>query len=63
VKVTGIRHDDKIRIIVACAMIGRYLSHVDDYLGEKAAIEDLARRQVGEHGFPSSEVAVSQPGG
>jgi hypothetical protein len=36
-------------------MIGRYLFHVDDYLGEKAAIEDLARK----HGFPSSEVAVN----
>jgi S-adenosylmethionine synthetase len=59
VKIMGIRHDDKVLITVACAMIGRYLFHVDDYLGEKAAIEDLARRQAAEHGFPSPEVAVN----
>jgi S-adenosylmethionine synthetase len=59
VKIMAIRHDDKVRITVACAMIGRYLFHVDDYLGEKAAIEDLARRQAAEHGFPSSDVAVN----
>ena len=31
----GIRCGDDVHITVACAMIGRYLGHGDDYLREK----------------------------
>ena len=59
VKVMGVRCGDEVRITVACAMIGRYLARMDDYLGEKAALEALVRRQAAEHGFASPDVAIN----
>ena len=59
VKVMGIRRGEKVHITVACAMIGRYLVHIDDYLQEKTAIEDLVHRQAVEHGFQPPDVAVN----
>jgi S-adenosylmethionine synthetase len=59
VKVMGIRCDGQVHITVACAMIGRYLVHIDDYLREKTAIEDLVHRQAAEHGFQSPDAAVN----
>ena len=59
VKVMAIRCGGDVEIIVACAMIGRHLRDTDDYLKEKAAIAELARRQAVEHGFQSPEVAVN----
>jgi S-adenosylmethionine synthetase len=59
VKVMGIRYGDNVQIIVACAMIGRYLVHIDDYLREKTAIEDIVSKQSAEHGFPSPDVAIN----
>jgi len=55
----AIRCGGDVEIIVACAMIGRHLRDTDDYLKEKAAIAELARRQAVEHGFQSPEVAVN----
>jgi S-adenosylmethionine synthetase len=40
-------------------MIGRYLRHVDDYLGEKRKIENLARELAVRHGFSSCEIAIN----
>lgn len=59
VKVMGVRYGNNIQIIVACAMIGRYLVNLDDYLREKVAIEDIVIKQSAEHGFPSPEVAIN----
>jgi S-adenosylmethionine synthetase len=59
VKVMGIRQGDAVELTVACAMIGRYLRHLDDYLAEKHKIENLARALAAEHGFSSCEVAVN----
>jgi S-adenosylmethionine synthetase len=41
VKVMGIRCGDSVQLTVSCAMIGRYLAHMDDYLTETAALEKL----------------------
>jgi len=38
----AIRRYEAVDLTVACAMIGRYLSHMDDYLAEKAG-----RRRAG----------------
>ena len=35
VKVMGIRRGATVDLTIACAMIGRHLSHMDDYLAEK----------------------------
>jgi len=59
VKVMGIRRGTTVDLTVACAMIGRYLAHIDDYLAEKAAIEQMVRKLSIEHGFPASEVRVN----
>jgi S-adenosylmethionine synthetase len=59
VKVMGIRCGDRVQLTVSCAMIGRYLAHMDDYLGQKAALEKLVQAIAAEHGFATCEVAVN----
>jgi S-adenosylmethionine synthetase len=59
VKVMGVRCGDRVRLTVSCAMIGRYLANMDDYLGEKAALARLAHGLAAEHGFAECEVAVN----
>lgn len=58
-KVMGIRRGTTVRLTVACAMIGRHLAHIDDYMAEKASLAELARELAEEHGFPSCEVSVN----
>jgi S-adenosylmethionine synthetase len=55
----GIAHNRKVVLTVACALIGRYLSHMDDYLSEKSAIATLAADVASRHGFPDCEVHVN----
>lgn len=59
IKVMGIRSGNAVRLTVACAMIGRHLAHLDDYLAEKAAIQTLAQELASQHGFADCEVAVN----
>jgi S-adenosylmethionine synthetase len=59
IKVMGIRRGNDINLTIACAMIGRYLAHVDDYLEEIAAIETIARDLAQQHGFARSEIGVN----
>ncbi|MBW2232318.1 MAG: methionine adenosyltransferase [Deltaproteobacteria bacterium] len=42
VKVMGVRVADRIQLTVGCAMIGRYLEHIDDYLAAKVVLAGLA---------------------
>lgn len=63
VKVMGIRYGTTVRLTVACAMIGRYLAHIDDYLAEKAAVAQMVQELSIEHGFPASEVRVNTADG
>jgi S-adenosylmethionine synthetase len=58
-KVMGLRSGSMVHLTVACAMIGRYLAHIDDYLGEKAAIEKTIVELATEHGFSRCEVKVN----
>ena len=44
VKVMGIRQGGAVQLTVACAMIGRYLRHLDDYLAERHKIEQSGAR-------------------
>ncbi len=59
IKVMGVRHGEKVVLTIACAMIGRHLSHMDDYLAEKATVAALARDLAAEHGFAACEVCVN----
>jgi S-adenosylmethionine synthetase len=55
----GIRRGTTLDITVACAMIGRYLSYIDDYLAEKAAIAELVRSQAVEQGFEDCTTGIN----
>jgi S-adenosylmethionine synthetase len=59
VKVMGIRCGDRVQLTVSCAMIGRYLTSIDDYLGQKAVLESLVHGIAAEHGFGECRVAVN----
>jgi S-adenosylmethionine synthetase len=59
VKVMGIRCGQTVQLTVACAMIGRYLGHLDDYLAQKIAIEKLVQGLAAKHGFSSCAVSVN----
>lgn len=59
VKVMGIRRGGSVQVTVACAMIGRHLRGIDDYLAEKAAVEQTVRLLVAEHGFAKCQTAIN----
>ncbi len=59
IKILGIRQASEVQLTIACAMVGRFLSHIDDYLAEKAALETFLRNLAIEHGFPLCSVNVN----
>ena len=59
VKVMGVRNGETVDLTVACAIIGRHVVHLDDYLAEKASLEKLVRELAAHHGFASARVAVN----
>lgn len=44
---------------IACAMIGRHLRHMDDYMGAKASLTELARKAASVRGFEDCHVEVN----
>jgi S-adenosylmethionine synthetase len=63
VKVMAIRSADRIEITVACAMIGRFLTNINEYLEQKILLEKLVRDLAAEHGFPACNVGVNTADG
>jgi S-adenosylmethionine synthetase len=59
IKIMGVRRGNDVTLTIACAMIGRYLAHIDDYLQETNAIETIAREMVQQQGFARCEVGVN----
>jgi len=59
VKVMGLRCGNRVRLTIACAMIGRHLANIDDYLSQKAALAQLVQTLAAERGFPACEVDVN----
>jgi S-adenosylmethionine synthetase len=59
IKVMGVRHGEAVNLTIACAMIGRHLAHIDDYLAEKDAVAELGRGLAIEHGFATCDVVVN----
>jgi S-adenosylmethionine synthetase len=59
VKIMGVRCGTRVELTVACAMIGRYLMHIDDYRAEKCALADLLRAEATREGFPECDVTVN----
>ena len=59
IKVMGVRRGDTVRLTIACAMIGQYLTGIDDYLAQKTAIQKIADELSAQHGFTAAHVAVN----
>jgi S-adenosylmethionine synthetase len=59
IKIMGVRNGAAVQLTIACATIGGFLSHIDDYFDEKTAIEGLMRNLALEHGFPQCSVNVN----
>ena len=59
VKIMAVRFGQTVELTIACAMIGRFLAHFDDYLGVKHTLAALAVQLAGEHGFSSCHVGVN----
>ena len=59
IKVMGVRHGDTVRLTIACAMIGQYLTGIDDYLAQKTAIQKIADELSAQHGFTATHAAVN----
>lgn len=59
VKVMGVPIGRSLHLTVACAMIGRYLDRIADYLAEKIELESLVRDLAMQHGFPACDVRIN----
>src|SRR5450759_1498870 len=59
IKVMAVRSADSVTITVACAMIGRFLANIEEYLEQKILLEKLVRDLAIEHGFPTCNVGVN----
>jgi S-adenosylmethionine synthetase len=59
IKVMGVRQGSTVRLTVACAIIGRHVRHLDDYLGEKALIKEAVETIVIQSGLEAGEIAIN----
>ena len=59
VKVLAVRNGSAVQLTIACAMIGRHLPHIDDYLAEKAAIKKLTQALADQHGFGTDAIEIN----
>lgn len=57
--IMAVRRADAVRITVACAMIGRFILKLDDYLEQKAELTSIVHGLAGEHGFSNCGVSVN----
>jgi S-adenosylmethionine synthetase len=59
VKIMALRKGNMVHLTVACAMIGRYLANMDDYLAEKARVEKAVLDHAMRESFSACEVSVN----
>jgi S-adenosylmethionine synthetase len=59
VKIMGIRHGTTVELMLACAMIGRHLTDIDEYLEEKAAIRKIVRELAERYGFSMLDASIN----
>lgn len=59
IKVMAVRRAGTVELTVACAMVGRFLAGMDDYLEQKALLADLVRGLAVEHGFAGCSVGIN----
>lgn len=59
IKVMAIRRSENIQITAACAMIGRCLADMNDYLEQRALFAERVHELATEYGFSACEVSVN----
>ena len=59
VKVMGVRRGNRVELTVACAMIGKYLTHIDDYFIEIQALKQLTQDLAVRHGFSDFTIHIN----
>lgn len=59
VKVMAVRSTERVDITVACAMIGRFIANIGEYLEQKRLLENLVRELVRDHGFGTCNVGIN----
>ena len=59
IKVMAVRSADRVEITLACAMIGRFVSNIEEYLEQKILLDKLVRDLAIAHGFPTCNVGVN----
>ncbi len=59
IKIMAVRNGERLQLIIACAMIGRFLTNTDSYLEQKAALAEWVHECASEHGFAQCEVAIN----
>jgi S-adenosylmethionine synthetase len=59
IKIMAVRSGESLKLTIACAMIGRFLTDIDSYLDQKAALARFARERASERGFMDCEVTVN----
>lgn len=63
IKVMGVRYGGNIRLTVACAMVGRFITDMPDYLAAKAQVADFARAAARQAGVQTVEIFVNAADG
>jgi S-adenosylmethionine synthetase len=58
-KVMAVRQGNRVSLTVACAMIGRYLTDIDDYLAETATVRHKVQDLAADCGFDECTVRVN----
>jgi S-adenosylmethionine synthetase len=59
VKVMGVRRDAAVSLTIACAMTGRHLANLDDYLAETTTIRHKIQDLAAKCGFDDCRVHVN----
>jgi S-adenosylmethionine synthetase len=59
IKIMAVRSGGRVKLTIACAMIGRFLNDIDSYLQQKSVLAEFAGERASEHGFGDCEVAVN----
>ncbi|MEW6449178.1 MAG: methionine adenosyltransferase [Pseudomonadota bacterium] len=58
-KIMAVRVSRRLQLTIACAMIGRFLRHYEDYVAEKEALAAWVRELAEAHGFPDCSIVIN----
>ncbi|WP_018317121.1 methionine adenosyltransferase [Bradyrhizobium sp. WSM2793] len=59
IKIMAVRNGAQLKLTIACAMIDRYISGIENYLEQKTVLARWIRECASEHGFADSEIVIN----